>query len=111
MRSQEIGSRGRACAHKSRAGEEQAPGFEYPIGRGSERCTGPTGRLRENKRLHGGMFNMWPTLLYNSSEISGTDRVISVGMLTGHPEDEMSGFSGDLLQELSRIHEQARQAM
>ena len=34
-----------------------------------------------------------------------------VGMLTGRPEEEMSGFSGDLLQELSRMHEQARQAM
>ena len=45
-----------------------------------------------NKRLRGGMFSMWPTLLYNSPEIPGTDRVISVGMLTDCPEDEMSGF-------------------
>ena len=36
---------------------------------------------------------------------------MSVGMLTGHPEEEMSGSSGDLLQELSQMHEQARQAM
>ena len=34
-----------------------------------------------------------------------------VGMLTGHPEEEMSGSSGNLLQELSQMHEQARQAM
>ena len=36
---------------------------------------------------------------------------MSVGMLTGRPEEEMSGSSGDLLQELSQLHEQARQAM
>ena len=33
------------------------------------------------------------------------------GMLTGHPEEEMSGLSDDLLQGLSQMHEQARQAM
>ena len=36
---------------------------------------------------------------------------MSVGMLTGRPEEEMSAISGDLLQELSQMHEQARQAM
>ena len=36
---------------------------------------------------------------------------MSVGMLTGRPEEEMSGSSSDLLQELSQVHEQARQAM
>ena len=36
---------------------------------------------------------------------------MSVGMLTGRPEEEMSGSSGDLLQELSQLHERARQAM
>ena len=34
-----------------------------------------------------------------------------VGMLTGRPEDEMPGFAGDMLQELSQQHEQARQVM
>ena len=34
-----------------------------------------------------------------------------VGMLTGRPEEEMSESSGDLLQELSQMHERARQAM
>ena len=43
--------------------------------------------------------------------MKGTGRVMSVGMLTGRPEEEMSGSSGDLLQELSQMHEQARQAM
>ena len=32
-------------------------------------------------------------------------------MLTGRPEEEMSGSQGDLLQELSQLHERARQAM
>ena len=54
---------------------------------------------------------MWSNFPSNNSEIEGTNRDMSAGMLTGHPEEEMSGFSGDLLQELSRMHEQARQAM
>ena len=36
---------------------------------------------------------------------------MSVGMLTGRPEEEMPGSSGDLLQELSQLHEQVRQVM
>ena len=36
---------------------------------------------------------------------------MSAGMLTGWPEEEMSGSQGDLLQELSQVHEQARRAM
>ena len=34
-----------------------------------------------------------------------------VGMLTSHPEEETTGSSGDLLQQLSQMHEQAQQAM
>ena len=36
---------------------------------------------------------------------------MSASMLTGRPEEEMSGSQGDLLQELSQLHERARQAM
>ena len=36
---------------------------------------------------------------------------MSAGMLTGRPEEEMSGSQGDLLQELSQMHERVRQAM
>ena len=36
---------------------------------------------------------------------------MSAGMLTSRLEEEKSGFSGNLLQELSHVHEQARQAM
>ena len=43
--------------------------------------------------------------------MKGTDRVMFAGMLMGHPEEEMSGLSDDLLQGLLQMHEQARQAM
>ena len=39
------------------------------------------------------------------------NRVMSAGMLTGHPAEEMPGSAGDLLPELSRLHEQVRQVM
>ena len=36
---------------------------------------------------------------------------MSIGMLTGRPEEEMPGSAGDLLPELSQMHEQVRQEM
>jgi hypothetical protein len=36
---------------------------------------------------------------------------MSAGILTGRLEEEVSGSQGDLLQELSQVHERARQAM
>ena len=36
---------------------------------------------------------------------------MSVGMLTGRPAEEMPGSAGDLLSELSQLHEQVRQVM
>ena len=36
---------------------------------------------------------------------------MSVGMLTGRPEEEMPGSSGNLLQELSQLQEQVRKVM
>ena len=36
---------------------------------------------------------------------------MSVGMLTGRPAEEMPGSAGDLLYELSYLHEQVRQVM
>ena len=36
---------------------------------------------------------------------------MSVGMLTGHPAEEIPGSAGDLLSELSHLHEQVRQVM
>ena len=40
-----------------------------------------------------------------------TNRVMSVGMLTGCPAEEIPGSTGDLLPELSQLHEQVRQVM
>ena len=36
---------------------------------------------------------------------------MSVGMLTGRPAEEMPSSAGDLLSELSHLHEQVRQVM
>ena len=36
---------------------------------------------------------------------------MSAGMLTGHPTEEMPVSLGDLLPELSQLHEQIRQVM
>ncbi|XP_044396375.1 uncharacterized protein [Triticum aestivum] len=44
---------------------------------------------KENEKLKGGMF----------------------GLLTGRPEEEVSGFQGDVLKELSAVHARARKAM
>ena len=57
--------------------------------------------MKENKRLRGGIFIMCSNLPLHNPTRKGTDRVMSVGMLTGRPEEEMSGSSRDLLQELA----------
>ena len=67
--------------------------------------------MKENKKLRGSIFSMCSNLPPCNSARKGTDKTMSIGMLTGRPEEEMSGSSGDLLQELSQMHEQARQAM
>ena len=54
---------------------------------------------------------MWPNLSYNSLEVKFADIAMIACMLTGRPEEEVSGSSSDLLQGLSQLHEQARQAM
>ena len=40
-----------------------------------------------------------------------TNSVMFVGMLMGRPAEEMPGSAGDLLSELSHLHEQVRQVM
>ena len=40
-----------------------------------------------------------------------TNSVMSVGMLTGRPAEEMPGFAVDLLPELSQLHEQVQRVM
>ena len=47
----------------------------------------------------------------SSSEINGTDIIMIAGILTGRPDEEVSGSSSGLLQRLSQVHEQARLEM
>ena len=67
--------------------------------------------VKENKKLRGGIFSTWPLLSYNSLEVTVADIAVIAGVLTNRPEEEVSGSSSDLLQGLSQLHEQARQAM
>ena len=67
--------------------------------------------MKENRRLQRGIFSMCSNETLYSSAKKWANRVMSVGMLTGHPEEEMPGSSGDLPQELSQLHEQVRQVM
>jgi hypothetical protein len=67
--------------------------------------------VKENKKLRGGIFSMCLNYLESSSDVNRTDIVMIAGILTGRPEEEVSGSSSDLLQELSRVHEHARLAM
>ena len=46
--------------------------------------------------------------LLKSSAKKPANRVISVGMLTGRSAEEMAWSAGDLLPELSQLHEQVR---
>ena len=58
--------------------------------------------VKENKKLRGGIFSMCPNYCSSSSEIDRTDIIMIAGILTGRPEEEVSGLAGDLLQRLSR---------
>ena len=49
--------------------------------------------------------------LKKSSARKSTNRVMSVGMLTGRPAEEMPGSMSDLLPELLQLHERVRQVM
>ena len=67
--------------------------------------------VKENKRIRCGIFSKCLNKLLYSSAETRANRVMSIGMLTGRPEEDMPGSSGDLLQELSQLHEQVRQVM
>ena len=54
---------------------------------------------------------MWSYLPYNSLEVKVANIGVIAGILTGRPEEKVSGSSSDLLQGLSQLHEQARLAM
>ena len=53
--------------------------------------------VKENKRLRRSIFSMCSSEPLYSSAKKQANRVMSVGMLTGHPEEEMPGSAGDLL--------------
>ena len=67
--------------------------------------------VKENKRLRRDIFSMCSNEPLYSSAKKRANRVMSVGMLTGRPAEEMPGSTGDLLPELSQLHEQVRQVM
>ena len=67
--------------------------------------------MKENKKLKGGIFSMSFILTFIRSPDGKFYEIVPVGLLTGRPEGGASGFQGDLLQELSKVHERARKAM
>ena len=60
---------------------------------------------KENRKLKGGIFSMLFNLTFTRSSNGKFYKFVSVGVLTGRPEGEVSEFQGDLLQELSKVHE------
>ena len=73
--------------------------------------------LKENRKLKGGIFGMSSSLIENHLRCSCLvhnsechDSVVT-GLLTGRPEEEVSGFQGDVLKELSVVNAWARKAM
>ena len=67
---------------------------------------------KENKRLRCGIFcKFLNEPLKKGSAEKPANRVMSAGMLTGRPTEEMPESTGDLLSELSQLHEQVRQVM
>ena len=68
--------------------------------------------MQENKRLRRSIFSKCLNEpLKKSSAGKSTNRVMSVGVLTGRPAEEMPGSMGDLLPELSQLLDRVRQAM
>ena len=67
--------------------------------------------VQENRRLRRDIYGKCLSELQHSSAKKCINRVMSVGMLTGRPEEEMPGSAGDMLQDLSQLHERARQVM
>ena len=66
--------------------------------------------VKENQRLRRGIFSksLNEPLEKKSSAGKSTNRVMSVGVLTGRPAEEMPGSTGDLLPELSQLLERVR---
>ena len=67
--------------------------------------------VKENRRLRRGIYSKCLNELWYSSARRCIDRVMSTGILTGHPEEEMPSSAGNMMQELSKLHERSRQVM
>ena len=67
--------------------------------------------LKENKKLKGNIFSMSFILTFIQSLDGKFYEIVPIGLLTGQPEGEVSGFQGDLLQELSQVHERSWRVM
>ena len=67
--------------------------------------------VKENQRLRCIFSKCLNEPLKKGSVGKSTNRVMSVGVLTGHPTEEMPSSMGDLLPELSQLLERVRQAM
>ena len=72
---------------------------------------------KENEKLKGGMFGMSSPLIQNHHRYSCLvhnaeyREFVAAHLLTGRPEEEVSGFQGDVLKQLSAVHSRARKAM
>ena len=66
---------------------------------------------KDNQRLRRGIFSkcLSKSLKEKGSARKSTNRVMSIGMLTGRPAEEMPGSMGDLLPELSQLLDRVRQ--
>ena len=65
--------------------------------------------VKENQRLRRGIFSKCLNEpLKESSAGKSTNRAMPVGVLTGHPTEEMPGSMGDLLPELSQLLDRVR---
>src|SRR5215216_5285969 len=72
---------------------------------------------KENEKLKGGMFGMSSPLIQKHHRCACLVHnaeyhdFVASGLLTGRPEEEVSGFQGNVLKELSAVHARARKAM
>ena len=74
-------------------------------------CAQLADSVKENKRLRCGIYGKYPYELYYSSARKYIERILLAGMLTGCSEEEMPSSTSDLLEDLSQLHERARQVM
>ena len=72
---------------------------------------------KENEKLKGGMFSMSSPVIQNHHRHSCLvhnveyHEFVVAGVLTGLPEEKVSGFQSDVLKELSVVHARARKSM